>query len=107
MTEPLDDIDCLFTRLDRAPLPDGFTAQVLARTSAAPRRPLVWPWLLAGLAAMALLGVAGYLAGQSLASSDGLELLEAILGDTSLLISAPGDALAAIGEVIPWRIVGL
>ncbi len=102
-----DDIDRLFARLERAPVPPNFTEVVVARTVKNARAALAWPWLVAGVLAMALLGTAGYLAGQSLAASDGLDVLEALLGDTSLLTIAPGDVLAAVGEVMPWRLVAL
>ncbi|HET6318534.1 MAG TPA: hypothetical protein VFG86_18930 [Chloroflexota bacterium] len=107
MTEPVDDIDRLFARLERAAAPANFSAQVLARTVGRPRTVLAWRWLIAGILAMALLGMAGYLAGASLASSDGLEVLEMLVGDAGLLTTAPGDVLAAIGEMMPWRVVAL
>ena len=105
-TEP-DDIDRLFARLDRAPVPDDLTARVMASTvvrSNATRAALAWPWMLAGLAALGALSMAGYQLGASLASSDGLELVAAILGDVGLLTTAPGDVFAALGEVIPWTL---
>ena len=105
-----DDVDRLFARLDRAPVPDDLTARVLsstvARTSAT-RAVLAWPWMIASLAALGVLTIAGYELGASLASSDGLELLTAILGDTGLLATAPGDVLAALGEVVPWTLVAI
>ncbi len=103
----MDDVDRLFAQLERAAAPADFSAQVLARAVGRPRTVLAWPWLIAGILAMALLGLAGYLAGVSLASSDGLDVLEMLLGDTSLLTTAPGDVLEAIGEVMPWRAVAL
>jgi hypothetical protein len=103
--QPLDDIDRLFARLERAAVPADFTARVAARTVPPPA--VVWPWAFAGLLAVVLLGVAGYLAGVSLASSSGLDVIELLLGDTSLLATAPGDVLAALGEVMPWQLVAL
>jgi hypothetical protein len=100
-----DDIDRLFARLERAPVPEDFTTRVLARTR--PTTSLAWPWAIAGLLAMALLGTAGYLAGETLAATDGLDVLEALLGDYGLLTTAPGDVLAALTEVIPWRLVAV
>src|SRR4051812_3710045 len=106
--DELDDVDRLFARLDRAVVPDDLTARVLsstvARTSAT-RSVLAWPWMIAMLAALGVLTVAGYNLGVSLAASDGLELLTAILGDISLLTTAPGDVIAAVGEVVPWTLV--
>jgi hypothetical protein len=102
--QPLDDIDRLFARLERAAVPADFTARVVARTGPPA---VVWPWVFAGLLAVVLLGVAGYLAGVSLASSSGLDVIELLLGDTSLLATAPGDVLAALSEVMPWQLVAL
>jgi hypothetical protein len=107
MTHPTheqpDDVDRLFARLERAPVPEDLTSRVLAQTVARTNQRTVfaWPWLVAGLAAMAALTIAGYLLGASLASSDGLDVVEALFGDLSLVATAPGDVLAALGEVIP------
>jgi hypothetical protein len=108
--EELDDVDRLFARLDRAPVPDDLTARVLASTfgcSKATRTVLAWPWLAAGLLALGLLSMAGYLLGSSLAASDGLEVVGAVLLDLGLLTTAPGDVVAALGEVIPLSLLGL
>jgi len=105
-----DDVDRLFARLDRAAAPDDLTARVLASTVAraeATRAVLAWPWMVAGLAALTILSVAGYQLGVSLAASDGLELVSALLDDLGLITTAPGDVLAALGEVIPWSLVAL
>jgi hypothetical protein len=101
-----DDVDRLFARLDREPAPEDLTARVLARTSRT-RAVLAWPWMIASLAALGVLSVAGYELGASLASSGGIELLTAIFGDLGLLTTAPGDVLAALGEVVPWTLVAL
>jgi hypothetical protein len=106
----LDDVDRLFARLDRAPAPDDLTARVLASTVArgeAARAVLAWPWLLAGVVALGLLTLTGYQLGASLAMSDGLELVAALIDDFGLLTSAPGDVVAALGEAIPWSLVVL
>ncbi|MDQ6669639.1 MAG: hypothetical protein M3069_02555 [Chloroflexota bacterium] len=106
----LEDVDRLFARLDRAPVPEAFTSRVLASTVTRSRRTpamLAWPWIIAGLAALGLLSLAGYQIGASMAASDGLELLSALLADVSLFTTAPGDVAAALGEVIPWSLVGL
>ena len=103
-----DDVDRLLARLDRAPVPDDLTARVLARTVArtdATRAVLAWPWLVAGLAALGLLALAGYQLGVSLARNDGLELVAALFGDVGLLTTAPGDVVAAVGEVVPWGLL--
>lgn len=108
--DELDDVDRLFARLDRAAVPEDLTARVLASTVArtdASRAVFAWPWLVAGLAALALLSVAGYQLGVNLAASDGLELVSALLDDLGLVTTAPGDVLAALGEVIPWSLVAL
>jgi hypothetical protein len=105
-----DDIDRLFAHLDRAPVPTDLTARVLASTvgrANAAQTVLVWPWMLACLAALGVLAIAGYELGASLASSDGLDLVSAVFGDFGLLTRAPGDVLAAIGEVIPWTVLGM
>ena len=106
--DEFDDVDRLFARLDRAPVPDDLTARVLsstvARTSAT-RAVLAWPWMIAGLAALGVLTIAGYNLGASLASSDGLELLTAVFGDFGLVATAPGDVMAALSEVVPWTLV--
>ena len=107
-TEDPDDVDRLLARLDRAPVPDDLTARVLARTivrAEATRAVLAWPWLLAGLGALGLLTLAGYQLGVSLARNDGLELVAALLGDAGLLTTAPGDVVAALGEVVPWGLI--
>src|SRR5262249_61770745 len=68
---------------------------------------LAWPWMLALLAALGALTLAGYELGASLASSDGLELVVAVLSDLGLLADSPGDVLAALNEVVPWALVAL
>ena len=110
VADQCDDIDRLFARLDRAVVPDELTTRVLASTvgpADATRAVFAWLWLAAGLAALALLCVAGYQLGVSLAANDGLELISAILDDLGLVATAPGDVLVAIGEVIPWSLVAL
>jgi len=109
-TDKLDDLDRLFARLDRAAVPEDLTARVLASTVArteAARAVFAWPWLVAGLAALSLLSIAGYQLGVSLAATDGLELVSGILDDLGLVATAPGDVLAALGEVIPWSLVAV
>jgi hypothetical protein len=106
--DQLDDVDRLFARLDRMPVPDDLTARVLASTVArteATRAVLAWPWMAAGLAALGLLALAGYQLGASLATGDGLELVGALFDDLGLFTTAPGDVVAALGEVIPWGLV--
>ncbi|HEX8968611.1 MAG TPA: hypothetical protein VF937_12065 [Chloroflexota bacterium] len=108
--DDVDDVDRLFAHLERAPAPTDFTGRVLASTVArAPsdRAAWAWPWLLTGLAALGVLSLAGYQLGASLAAGDGLELLAAIMADAGLLSTAPGDVLAAVGEVVPWTLLGL
>jgi hypothetical protein len=107
-TQP-DDVDRLFARLERTAVPDDLTARVLASTvaRAQPGSAVVWPWLLAGLGATALLAMAGYMLGANLAASDGLDILEALFGDFGLVTTSPGDVLAALSEVIPWGLVAL
>src|SRR5580765_5427291 len=104
-----DDLDRLFARLEHAPVPEDFTARVLFQTVDRSRSvahtELAWPWLVAGLGALALLGVTGYSLGASLAASDGLDVLGALFGDFGLLLTAPGDVVAALGEVVPWSLV--
>jgi hypothetical protein len=105
-----DDVDRVFARLDSAPVPDDLTARVLASTVAraeATRAEFAWPWVLAGLAALGLLVLAGYQLGASLASNDGIELLTALVEDYGLFATAPGDVVAALGEVIPWGSVAV
>jgi hypothetical protein len=108
--DEFDDVDRLFGRLDRAPVPDDLTARVLSSTVArteATRSVLAWPWMIASLAALGVLTLAGYELGASLASTDGLELVTAIFGDLGLLTTAPGDVLAALSEVVPWTLVAM
>jgi len=103
-----DDIDRLFARLDRAPVPEDLTSRVLSSTVArtnATHAVLAWPWMIACVVALGVLTMAGYELGVSLAASDGLDLLTAIFGDVGLLTIAPGDVLAAVGEVVPWTLV--
>ena len=109
-TNTEDDVDRLFARLDRVPVPEDLTARVLASTvarSEATRAVLAWPWMLAGLAALGLLTLTGYQLGASLAMSDGLELVAALVEDFGLLTTAPSEVVAALGEVIPWTLVVL
>jgi hypothetical protein len=106
--DELDEVDRIFARLDRAPVPQDLTARVLASTVArtnATRAVLAWPWMIAGLAALGALTIAGYQVGANLAATDGLDLIAAIFGDLGLLTTAPGDVFAALGEVIPWTLV--
>ena len=105
-----DDIDRLFARMDRAPVPADLTARVLSSTVAranGTRAVLAWPWMLACVAALGVLTIAGYELGASLAASDGLELVAAIASDLGLLTTAPGDVLAALTEVVPWTLVAM
>jgi hypothetical protein len=109
-TDEMDDVDRLFSRLAHAPVPDDLTARVLASTVArsnATRAVLAWPWMLAGLAALALLAIAGYQLGATLAAGDGLELIQAIFDDLGLFTTAPGDVLAALGEVMPLSLLAI
>jgi len=106
--EELDDVDRMFTRLDRAPVPDALMARVLASTvarSSATRMVFAWPWMVAALVALGLLCLAGYQLGASLAANDGLELVGALFDDLGLFTNAPGDVAAALGEVIPLSLV--
>ena len=104
-----DDIDRLFARLDRASLPETFTGQVLARTVGKTRAhtTLAWPWLVSGLAALTLLSMTGYWLGASLEASDGLDVLLALVSDVGLVTTAPAEVAAALGDVVPWGLVGL
>jgi hypothetical protein len=105
-----DDVDRVFARLDRAPVPDDLTARVLASTvgrAESTRAEFAWPWVLAGLTELALLVLAGYQLGASLASNDGVELVTALVEDYGLFATAPGDVAAALGEVIPWGLVAV
>jgi len=104
-----DDIDRLFARLDRANVPDAFTARVLAQTvgKTQARATLAWPWLVAGLGALTLLSMTGYMLGANLAASDGLDVLVALFGDLGLVATAPGEVVAALSDVIPWGLVVL
>src|SRR5262245_57699207 len=109
-SEEHDDVDRVFARLDRAPVPEDLTTRVLASTVArteGARTVLAWPWMVAGLAALGLLALAGYQLGVSLARSDGLELVAALATDMGLLTSAPGDVFAAVAEVVPWGLVAM
>jgi hypothetical protein len=106
--DEFDDVDRLFAQLDRAPVPEDLTARVLSTTVArttATRAVLAWPWMIAGLAALGVLTIAGYNLGASLAATDGLELLTALFGDFGLVTTAPGDVMAALSEVVPWTLV--
>jgi len=110
MSDELDDVDRLFARLDRAQVPETLTARVLASTVArsnATRTVLAWPWMVAVVAALGLLCLAGYQLGVSLATNDGLELVGALFDDLGLFTTAPGDVAAALSEVIPWSLVAV
>src|SRR5439155_15279271 len=90
-TNTEDDVDRLFARLDRVPVPEDLTERVLASTvarSEATRAVLAWPWMLAGLAALGLLTLTGYQLGASLAMSDGLEVVAAIVEYFCLMTTA-------------------
>ena len=103
-----DDVDLLFARLDRASVPDDLTARVLASTverTNASHAVLAWPWMVAGLAALGALMLAGYQLGAHLAATDSLELVVGVLSDLGLITTAPGDVFAALSEVIPWTLV--
>lgn len=119
-----DDVDRLFARLDRVEAPVDLTSRVLASTvagdaarqlggaarqlgGAARPRTVAWPWLAAAFGALAALTMAGYLLGVQLAASDGLDLLEGVASDLSLLASEPGDILLALAEAMPFGLVAL
>src|SRR5690242_4298963 len=99
-----DDVDRLFARLETAPVPADLTARVLRSTLGQPRllSTIVWPWLLATVGGLVGLAGAGYLLGAQLATSPGLDLVEALLDDGTLVASAPGDVLAALAGEVPW-----
>jgi hypothetical protein len=109
--EELDDLDRLFlTGLQRVDVPEDLTARVLASTVArgdAARSVLAWPWMVAGLVALGLLVLVGYQLGAALTTSGALELLQAMWEDVGLVFTAPGDVAAAVGELIPWGLVGV
>jgi hypothetical protein len=102
-----DDVDRLFARLETAPVPAEVTARVLGSTVGQPRllSTIVWPWLLATVGGLVGLAGAGYLLGAQLATSPGLDLVEALLDDGTLLASAPGDVLAALVGEVPWSLL--
>jgi hypothetical protein len=100
-----DDVDRLFARLERALVPEELTDRVLSSTVARATPRVAWPWMLACLAAAAVLMLAGYQLGASLAAGDGIELVGAVFGDLVLLTTAPGDVLAALNEVVPWTLL--
>jgi hypothetical protein len=104
--QEFDDVDRLFAQMERAPVPADLTARVLSSTDGT-RAVLGWPWMIASLAAVGILAIAGYQLGASLASSDGLDVLVAVVADLGLLAMAPGDVLAALGQVVPWTTVVL
>src|SRR5438270_716831 len=99
--DDLDESSMHLEPIDSEPVPDDLTARVLASTVArteATRAVFAWPWMAAGLAALALLALAGYQLGASLAANNGLELVSALAEDSGLLTTAPGDVLAALSE---------
>ncbi len=104
-----DDVDRLFARLEPAPVPADLTSRILARTVAVGRPShiwrAVWPLALVGCLSFVGLVILGYSLGAELARTDGLDLLQAILDDFSLLATAPGDVAAALGETLPWPMV--
>ena len=104
-----DDVDRLFARLERASVPAELTASVLAsttgRATASARQTWAWPWVLVACVAVGTLAFAGYLLGVSIVEAGGLPLVEALLGDMGLVAVAPGDVIAALGEVIPMELV--
>jgi hypothetical protein len=114
MPADYDDVDRLFARLNRAPVPEDLTARVLSSTvqrststSGATILVLAWPWMAACVLALVILTAAGYQLGASLATGDGLQLVGAVVTDYGLLAIAPGDVLAALNEVVPWTLVAL
>jgi hypothetical protein len=108
---PPDDLDRLFTRLDTSPPPVDFTACVLSQTVHMPQRQAARRgarfWGAVALVSLLALGASGYFVGTQLATSDGLLLIRALSDDFSLLVSAPGDVVAVLGESIPWALVVL
>ncbi len=102
-----DDVDRLFARLETALVPADLTARVLRSTVGQPRllSTIVWPWLLATVGGLVGLAGAGYLLGAQLATSPGLDLVEALLDDGTLVASAPGDVLAALAGDVPWSLL--
>jgi hypothetical protein len=105
--DPPDDVDRLFARLERAPVPAELTTRVLGSTVGQPRlvSTIVWPWLLATVGGLVGLAGAGYLLGAQLATSAGLDLVEALFNDSTLVASAPGDVLAALAGELPWSLL--
>ena len=104
-----DDVDRLFARLERASVPADLTANVLAsttgRAASSARQAWAWPWVLVACVAVGTLSLVGYLLGASIVEAGGLPLVEALLDDLGLVAVAPGDVLAALGEVVPMELV--
>src|SRR5262245_50398778 len=88
-SDPLDDLDRLFGRLEPAPTPAGFRAQTLARAHRAARRRLLWG--LADLLALGLLALMTFSLSWTLFSSDAGLVVLGLGPDLITGGASPGD----------------
>jgi hypothetical protein len=100
-----DDVDRVFARLTQLPPPRDFTTNVLLAVQRVQIRqlgPRQIGWAIAELAAVLMLAVLAYTAGQALVGGGALALIAAVAADTEVLQLVPGETLLTLAESIPW-----
>jgi len=102
----VDDVDRLFARLRPAEPPVGLSLQVLAAVSArARRRRRIGAWM--ALASLVMIALFSFLAGQQLATSGSLLVLQSLVSNLDLVMEAPADAALAAIQLVPWAYAAL
>lgn len=99
---PLDDVDRVFARLAQLPPPRDLAANVAFAVRAYRPSRSQLTWAAAELVAVLMLGLFGFIAGQTLVGGGTLELLGALAGESSILQLMPAEATLALLETLPW-----
>ena len=101
----IDDVDVAFARLERVSPPSHLHATVmLALAARARRRRWIGYALLGG--ALLLAAALSFIVGQQLRLTGTLELARLMADNLDLVFDAPLDLLSALGEDVPWLLVG-
>jgi len=100
--EGVDDVDRLFSRLERVAPPDDLRGRVVAGAQERARRRRVLGYSLL-IASILLAGAVSFAIGQQLRLSGALTLIT-FLADLELLTEAPVEIGLAFLELVPWHL---
>jgi hypothetical protein len=101
-----DDVDRLFARLTQLPPPHDLAATVAYAVRAYRPSRSHLAWAAAELVAVLMLGLFGFLAGQTLVGGGALALIGAFATEAGVLRLMPAEALLAVAETLPWIELG-